>query len=233
VDVSKPAPDRLRRCFRYRKIDPPAGTVPVGGTVRDLFPASQGGSVRGLIRNTVVAFVPTDLPLTSGPVTARKALVSFGHGLFSVGAAVETSSTDPVAVIVGFHLNNDPHWSVLICFLNVDRQTWASSTTGQGVFNYDGGSHWLEVDGFSYAAANGVIIGLHHTLDMQTDVRTFVEEWGRTQAIPLDPNRLMSLNDAPGDYPAGLDFGPVEAGTDMISDDDSDDSDLSVSLAFE
>ena len=232
MDPTKFGPDRLRRFYQVQRRGPNHAKVP-GMTVRDFLTGSPHRTLSGLIRDTVTAFVPPQMPLRSGPVTCTGATVTLARdGYFHIGGRLETSTNEPVAVILGCCLNNDHRWAVLIGALNYEHDTWATSRSKFAVLGRDDASLWLK-DHYDGAVAQGMTIRLHHETDLKKPLRDFVGGWIRTLGgVRLDPLKMFSMTDIWDDQPPS----PLEKSADdayVKATEEPETLSLEVSLVFE
>jgi hypothetical protein len=224
-------PDRLRRFYQVKRRGPDHAKVP-GMTVRDFMTGTPHATLRGLIRDTVTTFVPPQLPLRSGPVTCTGATVALHRSGFHIGGRLHTSTDQPVAVALGFCLNDEHRWAVLIGALNHSRESWATSRSRFGVFGLDGGSLWLR-EHYDPAVSQGLTIRLHHELDLNKPLRDFVGGWiGTLGGVRLDPLKMFSMTDIWRDVPPSP-LDESRENTYTAADQESETLSLEVSLVFE
>ena len=194
MDPARRGADRLARFYQAKRwiLRP---EVLSGKTVRSFAGEAGTASLRTLIAGSVVSFVPPVLPLHHGTVRCTHALAALqASGGFTFGVRVETSTPDPVAIVVGFCTNDSRGaWAAIIGALNFSSDSVATSRTSVGVFHTYGASWWLGRN-FTAAASTGV------TFRMVTDrpsapLRPFFGSWVRQFGGHLVHQHLLALTD--------------------------------------
>ena len=228
MDPPRHGADKLARFYQAKSwILPPE--LLSGKTVRSFAAEAGTTSVRTLIAGSVASFVPPALPLHHGPVRCTRALAALhASGGFTLGVRVETSTLDPVAIVIGFCTNDSRGaWTALIGALNFSSDSLVTSRTSAGVFHTHGASWWLGQN-FAAAAATGV------TFRMVTDrptvtVRSLFGSWVGQFGGQLVHQHLLALTD---DHPE-LSVQTLDAGATTSIDPDDAQLRLRGSLIFE
>ncbi|HYI34604.1 MAG TPA: hypothetical protein VEX88_14175 [Glaciibacter sp.] len=194
MDPPKRGADRLARFYEAkRRILPP--DVLASKPLRAFMREAGTTSLRTVITGTVVSFVPTALPLQDGSVSCTRAVMAIhASGGFTVGVRVQTSTPDPVAVIVGCCTNNARGaWTAIIGALNFTSDSFATSRTREGIFQTHGASFWLGRN-FAEVARTGVTFRMIANRP-ETPIRALFQAWVRTFEGHLVHQNILHLTD--------------------------------------
>jgi hypothetical protein len=165
-------------------------------SVRSLVTAPEPLMLRKAIDDTVVAFVPSTLPLTSTALTCTNALVQIQRtGGWWLNARLETPAQAPIAFILGFVFNEHRFFGWMFSALNVQGFGPDKGFSSPALLGYTGGSQWLR-DDYAVARNEGVTFGLLSTLDMKMSLNDFGDEWLR---LVGGAHRPLSILDTDSD----------------------------------
>jgi len=195
-------------------------------------PLTTGGpGLRHTIDDTVAAFLPPALPITTPHLTCTDALVEYArNGRWRFNVRVTAHGAAPVAFVAGFVTNLSGYFGGLIGAVNFTggppNTSSPASTAVAGIWSY---SRWIE-DDYARALADGVTIRVHSAADLQAPVRGLAADW--RNAFERGLYRPLSLLDTDDDHRAAWGVPAMDGGS--LLDEVGQDRGLSfeVSLRF-
>jgi hypothetical protein len=240
MDMVKRAASRLRRLQSKLAIDhhqwPPRGPFSVRAIRRGRT------SLRQIIDDTVVAFVPPFLPISSGNLTCDNALVQFsrdefGECFWTLNVHVQTfDDNTPTVFVFGFTTKRG-YWGGFIGAVNFpgseNSKSDAVSATASATVSGWGVSRWIPAN-WSAAIQEGVEFRLFADTDLTGTTSDLLGQWLKTFDVTLfRPLNLFDDLDA-REY-ASYEESSGLADNSSLVDDGGDDPGASfeVSLRFE
>jgi hypothetical protein len=209
MDVVKRAATRLRRL--QASLTPKSRTPPPQGPFSALAISGGRTSLRQIIDDTVVAFVPPILPIISGTLTCDAALLEFyrpGFGAdltnredidycsWTLNVHVQSSDTAPTIFCFGFTTKRG-YVAGFIGAVNYAPAAKGSksdklSATPSATCSVWGPSPWI-ANHWSAAVQEGVEFRLLSSTDLEGTIESFTHEWERT--FDVEWHRALNMFD--------------------------------------
>ena len=182
MDQVKRAASRLRRLQRAlaptSSIEAHRAYLQAPFSVRPFLNRPWVLSLRKTIDDTVVAFVPPNMPLSDSRITCSDALVEYrSSGHWTLNARIEASGRAPVVFVIGFMTNQRGYFGGLIGAVNfAGTRAFAVSPTNTVTISAPGFSKWIQKT-YGAAVAEGLTIRIHSSVNLQAPIRSLAQQW--------------------------------------------------------